>query len=171
MAQSDLTRVIEPACQKLAQQFGFELVDVELAREGASLFVRIYFDKPEGITLSDCETYHRAVAPLVERVDYDFLEVCSPGLDRPLKKQKDFDKHAGEMVEIHLFRPIERRKQFEGELVGLVDGEIVIRDGENELRFAQKDVSLCKPLVIITEEDIAMDEEMSDDEENDSEGR
>ena len=171
MAQSDLTRVIEPACQKLAQQFGFELVDVELAREGASRYLRSYIDKPDGITLSDCDTYHRAVAPLVERVDYEFLEVCSPGLDRPLKKQKDFDKHAGEMVEIHLFRPIERRKQFEGELVGLVDGEIVIRDGENELRFAQKDVSLCKPLVIITEEDIAMDEEMSDDEENDSEGR
>ena len=171
MAQSDLTRVIEPACQKLAQQFGFELVDVELAREGASRYLRIYIDKPDGITLSDCETYHRAVAPLVERVDYDFLEVCSPGLDRPLKKQKDFDKHAGEMVEIHLFRPIERRKQFEGELVGLVDGEIVIRDGENELRFAQKDVSLCKPRVIIPVEDIAMDEEMSDDEENDSEGR
>ena len=171
MAQSDLTRVIEPACQKLAQQFGFELVDEELAREGASRYLRNYIDKHDGITLSDCETYHRAVAPLVERVDYDFLEVCSPGLDRPLKKQKDFDKHAGEMVEIHLFRPIERRKQFEGELVGLVDGEIVIRDGENELRFAQKDVSLCKPLVIITEEDIAMDEDMSDDEEIDSEGR
>lgn len=95
MAQSDLTRVIEPACQKLAQQFGFELVDVELAREGASRYLRIYIDKPDGITLSDCETYHRAVAPLVERVDYDFLEVCSPGLDRPLKKQKDFDKHGG----------------------------------------------------------------------------
>ena len=110
MAQSDLTRVIEPACQKLAQQFGFELVDVELAREGASRYLRIYIDKPDGITLSDCETYHRAVAPLVERVDYDFLEVCSPGLDRPLKKQKDFDKHAGETVEIHLFRPVERRK-------------------------------------------------------------
>ena len=59
---------------------------------------------------------------------------------------------------------MERRKQFEGELVGLMDGEIVIRDGENELRFKQKDVSLCKPLVIITEDDIAMDEEMSDDE-------
>ena len=150
---------------------GAGLMSAELAREGASRYLRIYIDKPDGITLSDCETYHRAVAPLVERVDYDFLEVCSPGLDRPLKKQKDFDKHAGEMVEIHLFRPVERRKQFEGELVGLVDGEIVIRDGENELRFAQKDVSLCKPLVIITEEDIAMDEEMSDDEKNDSEGR
>ena len=141
MAQSDLTRVIEPACQKLAEQHGFELVDVELVREGASRYLRIYIDKPDGITLSDCETYHRAVTPLVER------------------------------VEIHLFRPVERRKQFEGELVGLTDGEIVIRDGENELRFKQKDVSLCKPLVIITEDDIAMDEEMSDDEKNDSEGR
>ena len=159
----------EEILNPMMEEHGFELVDVELAREGASRYLRIYIDKPDGITLSDCETYHRAVAPLVERVDYDFLEVCSPGLDRPL--QKDFDKHAGEMVEIHLFRPVERRKQFEGELVGLVDGEIVIRDGENELRFAQKDVSLCKPLVIITEEDIAMDEEMSDDEENDSEGR
>ena len=159
MAQSDLTRVIEPACQKLAQQFGFELVDVELAREGASRYLRIYIDKPDGITLSDCETYHRAVAPLVERVDYDFLEVCSPGLDRPLKKQKDFDKHAGELVEVHLFRPIERRKQFEGELVGLEDGEIVIRVGENEMRFKQKEVSLCKPVIVVTEEDIALDDE------------
>ena len=140
MAQSDLTRVIEPACQKLAQQFGFELVDVELVREGASRYLRIYIDKPDGITLSNCETYHRAVAPLVERVDYDFLEVCSPGLDRPLKKQKDFDKHAGE-------------------LVGLEDGEIVLRVGDGEMRFKQKEVSLCKPVIVVTEEDIALDDE------------
>lgn len=159
MAQSDLTRVIEPACQKLAEQQGFELVDVELVREGASRYLRIYIDKPDGITLSNCETYHRAVAPLVERVDYDFLEVCSPGLDRPLKKQKDFDKYAGELVEVHLFRPIEHRKQFEGELVGLEDGEIVIRAGENEMRFKQKEVSLCKPVIVVTEEDIALDDE------------
>ena len=88
MAQSDLTRVIEPACQKLAEQHGFELVDVELVREGASRYLRIYIDKPDGITWSDCETYHRAVTPLVERVDYDFPEVCSPGLDRPLKSRR-----------------------------------------------------------------------------------
>ena len=111
MAQSDLTRVIEPACRKLAEKFAYELVDVELVREGASRYLRIYIDKPDGITLNDCETYHRAVAPLVERVDYDFLEVCSPGLDRPLKKQRDFDAHAGKPVEVHLFRPINRQKQ------------------------------------------------------------
>ena len=81
------------------------------------------------------------------------------GLDRPLKKQKDFDKHAGELVEVHLFRPIEHRKQFEGELVGREDGEIVIRAGENEMRFKQKEVSLCKPVIVVTEEDIALDDE------------
>ena len=100
MAQSDLTRVVEPACKKLAQEQQVELVDVELAREGASRYLRIYIDKPDGITLSDCETYHRAVMPLVERVDYDFLEVCSPGIDRPLKKQKDYDAHVGDLVEV-----------------------------------------------------------------------
>lgn len=154
MAQSDLTRVIEPACRKLAEKFAYELVDVELVREGASRYLRIYIDKPDGITLNDCETYHRAVAPLVERVDYDFLEVCSPGLDRPLKKQRDFDAHAGKPVEVHLFRPINRQKRFEGELIGLADGQISIRTPEGVLCFEQKDVSLCKPVIVITEEDL-----------------
>ena len=155
MAQSDLTRVVEPACMKLAQEQQVELVDVELAREGASRYLRIYIDKPDGITLSDCETYHRAVMPLVERVDYDFLEVCSPGIDRPLKKQKDYDKHVGDLVEIHLYRAIDKCRRFEGELLGLADGEVSIRAGESEMRFPLKDISLCKPVIVITEEDLA----------------
>lgn len=163
MAQSDLTRVIEPACEKLAKQQNVELVDVELAREGASRYLRIYIDKPDGITLNDCETYHRAVAPLVERVDYDFLEVCSPGLDRPLKKQKDFDRHIGDQVEVHLYRPIDKCKRFEGELIAFEDGQVVIMTAAGEMRFALKEISLCKPVIVITEEDLedgdAMDEE------------
>jgi len=167
MAQSDLTRVVEPACRKLAEQQNVELVDVELAREGASRYLRIYISKPDGITLSDCETYHRAVMPLVERVDYDFLEVCSPGIDRPLKKQKDFDRHMGDLVEIHLYRPIDKCKRFEGELTGFEDGQVAISTAAGEMRFALKDISLCKPVIVITEEDLedggdgddAMDEE------------
>ena len=166
MAQSDLTRVVEPACAALAEKLQYELVDVELVREGASKYLRIYINKPDGITLSDCETYHRAVAPLVERVDYDFLEVCSPGIDRPLKKQKDFDKHAGDQVEVHLYRPIDKCKRFEGELIGLEDGQVAIKTAAGEeMRFALKEISLCKPVIVITEEDLedggedAMDEE------------
>jgi len=154
MAQSDLTRVVEPACEKLARQQNVELVDVELTREGASRYLRIYIDKPDGITLNDCETYHRAVMPLVERVDYDFLEVCSPGIDRPLKKQKDFDKHAGDLVEVHLYRPIDKCKRFEGELIGLEGDQVKITAAGGEMSFALKDISLCKPVIVITEEDL-----------------
>ncbi|MBR2942630.1 MAG: hypothetical protein IKB82_04450, partial [Clostridia bacterium] len=130
---------------------------VELAREGASKYLRIYINKPDGITLSDCETYHRAVAPLVERVDYDFLEVCSPGIDRPLKKQKDYDSHTGDMVEVHLYRPVDKCKCFEGELLGLADGVVSLRTDAGEKSFALKDISQCKPLIVITEEDLALD--------------
>ena len=165
MAQSDLTRVVEPACKKLAEEQQVELVDVELAREGASRYLRIYIDKPDGITLSDCETYHRAVMPLVERVDYDFLEVCSPGIDRPLKKQKDYDAHVGDLVEVHLYRAINKCRRFEGELLGLVEGQVKIMAGETEMSFALKDISLCKPVVIITEEDLADGEELIDGDE------
>ena len=154
MAQSDLTRVVEPLCKKLAEQQQVELVDVELAREGASRYLRIYIDKPDGITLSDCETYHRAVMPLVERVDYDFLEVCSPGIDRPLKKQKDYDAHVGETVEVHLYRPVDRCRRFEGELLSLVGDQVKLRIGEEEKSFALKEISLCKPVIVITEEDL-----------------
>ena len=155
MAQSDLTRIVEPACKKLAEQQQVELVDVELAREGASRYLRIYIDKPDGITLSDCETYHRAVMPLVERVDYDFLEVCSPGIDRPLKKQKDYDKHVGDLVEIHLYRAIDKCRRFEGELLGLADGQVSLNVGGSEMHFALKAISLCKPVIVVTEEDLA----------------
>ena len=154
MAQSDLTRVVEPACRKLAEEQQVELVDVELAREGASRYLRIYIDKPDGITLSDCETYHRAVMPLVERVDYDFLEVCSPGIDRPLKKQKDYDAHVGDLVEVHLYRAIDKCRRFEGELLGLFEDQVKIQAGDKEMSFALKEISLCKPVIIITEEDL-----------------
>ena len=167
MAQSDLTRVVEPACQKLAQEQGVELVDVELAREGASRYLRIYISKPDGITLNDCETYHRAVMPLVERVDYDFLEVCSPGIDRPLKKQKDYDAHVGDLVEIHLYRAIDKCRRFEGELLGLEDGVVGIRAGESEMSFPLKDISLCKPVIVITEEDLADGEDEEGEASND----
>ena len=165
MAQSDLTRVVEPACRSLAEKLSYELVDVELVREGASRYLRIYIDKPDGITLNDCETYHRAVIPIVERVDYDFLEVCSPGIDRPLKKQKDYDAHVGEQVEISLYRPVDKRRRFEGELAGLEDGVVTVRCGDGERRFALSDIALCKPVVVVTEEDLRMGDQ---DEEGDA---
>ncbi|MBR5301331.1 MAG: ribosome maturation factor RimP [Clostridia bacterium] len=172
MAQSDLTRVVEPACKALAEQQNVELVDVELVREGSSRYLRIYISKPDGITLSDCETYHRAVMPLVERVDYDFLEVCSPGIDRPLKKQKDYDAHVGDLVEIHLYRAINKCRRFEGELLGLFGDQVKIKAGEQELSFTLKEISLCKPVIVITEDDLGDEQalDLASQDEGDEEG-
>jgi len=89
-------------------------------------------------------------------VDYDFLEVCSPGIDRPLKKQKDYDAHVGEMVEVHLYRPVDKCRRFEGELLGLEGDVVTIRTDAGERRFGLRDISQCKPLIIITEEDLDM---------------
>lgn len=154
MARSELNRTLEPQLESLAGEFGFEFVDAEIVKEGASRYFRIYIDKPGGITLNDCESYHRRVIPLVEQVDYDFLEVCSPGLDRPLKKEKDFRAHMGDRVEVHLYRPRGGKKVFEGELTGFEGSAFTIAEGDNTETFELKEVSLCRPVVVITEDDL-----------------
>ena len=106
--------------------------------------------------------------PLVERVDYDFLEVCSPGLDRPLKTKRDYDAHVGDLVEVHLYRAVDRCRRFEGERLGLDGDQVCIKIGEDERRFALKEISLCKPVIVVTEEDLAEGAALGGDEEGEA---
>ncbi|MDO4483588.1 MAG: ribosome maturation factor RimP [Clostridia bacterium] len=147
MAKAELTTVVTPKCQRLADQMNFELVDVCLEKEGAGSYLRVYIDKPEGISLDDCENYHRALQPLVENFDYDFLEVSSPGVDRPLKKDRDFERAQGSEVEVKLFKPMEGKKLWTGILVGLDGSDIVIEVNGAEMRIPRKAAALVKPTV------------------------
>ncbi|MBR3098877.1 MAG: ribosome maturation factor RimP [Clostridia bacterium] len=147
MAKAELTAVVEPKCRKIAEQMGFELVDVSLDKEPTGRYLRIYIDREEGITLDDCEKYHKAVRPLLESYDYDFMEVSSPGIDRPLKTDRDFERALGEEVEIHLFRALDGVKTLTGTLAGLEDGEILLDTPEGEKRIPRKAASLVKPIV------------------------
>ena len=147
MAKSELTAVVEPKCQRLADELGFELVDVALDKEDTGKYLRIYIDKDAGIDLNDCEKYHRAIQPQLESYDYDFLEVSSPGVDRPLKKDKDFERALGMEVEAKLFKAIDGQKEFSGELVGYDKEEFVLLIAGEEKRFARKAASLIKPIV------------------------
>lgn len=147
MAKAELTTVVEPKCQRLADELGFELVDVSLDREPTGKYLRIYIDKPECITLDDCEKYHRAIQPQLESYDYDFLEVSSPGLDRPLKKDKDFERAMGMEVELKLFKAIDGQKEFAGELVRYDKENVVLLIAGEEKTFARKAASLIKPVV------------------------
>ncbi|AOX99535.1 ribosome maturation factor RimP [Jeongeupia sp. USM3] len=110
---------------------GYELVDLELAHNG---LVRVFIDKPGGITVDDCVTVsnHLTRLLMVEEIAYERLEVSSPGLDRPLTKPEDFTRFAGEKVRLKLRLPLpDKRKKLLGTLIGLEDGAVVVDvDGE-----------------------------------------
>lgn len=146
-----LTRV-ECAAIRLAEQLGFEWVDLELVKEPAGRFLRFYVDKEGGITLDDLENYHRKILPETEDVDYDYMEVSSPGVDRPLKKERDFERAKGQPVEVKLYKPLDGAKTWQGELQGLIDGKIVIRTQAGDMAFDRKAVAVVKPVVDIDEE-------------------
>lgn len=147
MPKAELTVMVEPRCQRLADKMGFELVDVCLDREPAGKYLRLYIDKPEGITLDDCEAYHRAIQPQLEDYDYDFLEVSSPGIDRPLKKDRDFERVIGSEVEVRLFRAMDGVKQLSGVLADFDRSDIVLDVAGERKTIARKAIALCRMVV------------------------
>ena len=146
MAKAEVA-AIEARCAKIAADMGYELVDVAIEKEPTGKYLRFYIDRPEGISLDDCEAYHKAVRQLADALDYDFMEVSSPGIDRPLKKDRDFERALGTEVEIKLFKAIDGVKVITGTLAGLEDGDIVLDTPEGEKRVARKAAALVKPIV------------------------
>lgn len=144
--------------QRIAEEMQVELVDVELVKEPAGHFLRFYVDRPDGIALNDLEAFHRRILPLVERVEYDYMEVSSPGADRPLKTERDFEKARDTLVELKTYRAVNGSKTFRGTLQGLEGDEIVILDeAGNALRFDRKAVAVVRPLIEFDEEDLQDD--------------
>ncbi len=113
----DVLKLVETTVNGL----GYELVDFE--RSGRGL-LRVFIDKPQGISVEDCEAVSNQLTRLfaVENVDYDRLEVSSPGLDRPLKKEADFARFAGQKVQLKLRMPLDGRKNFVGVIGPVADG-------------------------------------------------
>ena len=146
MSKKEVTS-IETRCGKIAEEMGFELVDLALEKEPTGKYLRFYIDKPEGISLDDCEAYHKAVRNLADAVDYDFMEVSSPGIDRPLKKDRDYERNLGAEIEIHLFRPMNGTRLLHGILAGLEEGNILLDTPEGIQRIARKAAALVKPIV------------------------
>jgi len=119
----DLYSLIE----RSVTQLGYEMVDLEVSNRGKLL--RLFIDKPEGITIDDCVLISNQVGNVLaveNDIDYDRLEVSSPGLDRVLKKDADFIRFTGERAQVKTRMPIEGRKNFVGVLRGLENGELLI---------------------------------------------
>ena len=130
----------------------FELVDVEYVKEAGTWYLRIYIDKEGGININDCELVSRAFSEILDKEDYIedayILEVSSPGLGRPLKKDKDFQRNLGEEVEVRTYKPINKQKEFVG-LLDAWDKETVTLQLENGemLTLARADIALIREYI------------------------
>ena len=138
----------EELLEPIVEQHGFELVDVEYVKEGGTWYLRAYIDKPGGITVDDCEIVSRAFGDLLDEKDFIedsyILEVSSPGLGRPLKKEKDFARSLGEEVEIRLYRPLDGSKEYKGELKAYDKETVTVAAEEGEWTIKRSDIALFR---------------------------
>ena len=152
MQAKDIVKIAEDTVMPILESKGFEFVDCEFVKEGPQWYLRVYIDKEGGIGINDCEFVSRA---LDEKLGDDLteqpyiMEVSSPGIDRVLKRDKEYVKYKGRDVDVKLFKAIDGVKEFRGKLVGLVDNKIVIEEESgNVLEFDRKDVVSTRLAVI-----------------------
>lgn len=130
MKKPKVEEVITEMSEPLAGSLELELVDVQFVKEGPSWFLRVFIDKPAGITHDDCQAMSQKLSDLLDEKDpipqSYILEVSSPGIERPLKKAGDFVRFSGHKVRASLFSPVDGQKELVGELEGLRDENVVI---------------------------------------------
>ena len=139
----------EELLNPIMERNGFELVDVEYVKEGGNWYLRAYIDKPGGINVDDCEKVSRELSDLLDEKDFIeesyILEVSSPGLGRPLKKEKDFKRSLGKEVEIRTYRRVDKKKEFTGILTGYDKDTVTIEMENSEQKtFDKGDIALIR---------------------------
>ena len=133
----------------IVEEYGFELVDVEYVKEGGTWYLRTYIDKEGGISIDDCEKVSRRLSDILDEKDYIddtyIMEVSSPGLGRPLKKEKDFKRSLGKEVDIRTYRMIDKQKEFTGILIDYDKDTVTIElDDETLKTFEKGDIALIR---------------------------
>ena len=143
-----VTEQVEAFARPIVEANGCKLWDVEFVREGSEQFLRLYIDKDGGIDIDDCERVHRAVDPVLDEKDpiatsYHF-EVCSAGIERPLKRPSDFERFMGSPIFVKLYRPVNGLKEIPGILRGYEDGRVIVEAGKQTLTFEKSQVALVR---------------------------
>ena len=139
----------EEILNPIMEELEFELVDVEYVKEGSMWYLRAYIDKPGGISVDDCEKVSRRLSDILDEKDYIedsyIFEVSSPGLGRPLKKEKDFIRSVGQEVEIRTYRAINRQKEFVGILKEFDQNTVTISyEDDSTQTFEKSEIALIR---------------------------
>ncbi|WP_366921676.1 ribosome maturation factor RimP [Metallumcola ferriviriculae] len=137
---------VEDVVERVIKGTDYELVEVEYQKEGADWYLRVYIDHPEGIVLDQCEKLSREISTILDKEDpipnSYILEVSSPGIERPLKKDEDFHRFAGYRVSASTYTPIEGKKSFQGTLLGLEANVVAIQDGGDKWMIPREKISM-----------------------------
>lgn len=144
---------VRPLVEPIVEANALELVDIEFVKEGVNWYLRVYIDKEGGVNIDDCELVSRALEAKLDEADpieqAYILEVSSPGIDRPLKKEADFVKYQGEIIDVKLYKPQDGSKQYQGRLLGLENGKLSIEEENGSVvTFEYKDTASVRLAVI-----------------------
>ena len=143
-----ITDQVAAFARPIVEQHGCSLWDVEYVREGSDYILRLYIDKEGGVDIRDCEAVSRAVDPILDEQDpipgSSQFEVCSAGLERPLKRPGDFQQFLGSPVTVKLYRPHNGLKELPGILRGYEDGKVTIEAGKETITFEKSQVALVR---------------------------
>lgn len=145
--EEKVTKLIEPIIEKI----GYELYDVEYAKEGKNYFLRIFIDNEKGIDLNDCEKVNDAINDILDEENYIkeqyFLEVSSPGIERILRKDKHLKQNIGEQINVKLFKKDENeKKEYVGKLKEFNEQSITIDQEQNEIKIERKNIAQIKTI-------------------------
>ncbi len=147
--KKNVESIVSEIAEPIVKEVGVELYDVEYVKEGGQWYLRVFIDAEDGVDIEQCEKVSRLLDPALDKADpvreAYYLEVSSVGLDRQLKKEKDFRYFMGEMIEVRLYKAYEGQKEFVGRLIDFENGSFTIEKGEDTVTFTQKEAALVRP--------------------------
>lgn len=149
-----IVEIVSEIAEPIAQENNFEIVDIEYLKEGKNWFLRIYIDKVGGVDLNDCARFNQLVSEKIDTIEPDpipyayYLEVSSPGAERPLKTKEDFERAVGRYINVTLYNPVEGQNVYEGNLKELTDDTAVllvkVKTREKEVEIQRDNISKAR---------------------------
>ena len=150
MAENSIEKKTKELLEKIILDLGYELYDIEYLKEGKEYHLCIYIDKPEGISIEDCEKVNNEIDSLLDKADFIkdqyFLEVSSTGLEKNLRKKEHFLKQLGKKIQVKLFTKINNQNAFEGLLKEYNDDFIILDVENSEIKIEKNKISSAKSL-------------------------
>jgi len=152
LQKKDMTEKVLEAIESTVTELGYDIVEVEYKKMYDAFNLTVFIYSKTGITLDDCEKVHLEIDPILEELDPTegkpyVLNVSSPGLDRPIKTERDFERAMGTEVEVKLYAPLKGKKNFEGKLIEKGENVIKIETKKEELTLERNRIALVRPLI------------------------